>query len=158
MAFQYTHPLALRIVQGILAIICLGLTAYVANSWSYYWYIGTPSSIAFMLFTSVWTLLALVYLIVAPMKFPTAAHKFAVLAVEALTMLFWFAAFIAVAVLVSGICYGHVCDSGKAAAAFGAFAWLTFAATTTLAAMHVFRTQNSRDKTMDPQMQVHQGV
>jgi hypothetical protein len=52
-----------------------------------------------MLFTAIWTLLAVAYLVFAPTRFPRAAHKFAILGVEALTMLFWFAAWVAVAAL-----------------------------------------------------------
>lgn len=79
-----------------------------------------------MLFTSVWTILTLVYLIIAPWKMPNhpAAHKFVILAAEALAMLFWFAGFIALAVfLTDRLCFGRVCDAAKAATAFGAFEW-----------------------------------
>jgi len=60
----------------------------------------------------------------APMRFPRFAHRFAILAVEALTMLFWFAGFIALAVFLAGrVCYGSVCGSAKAATVFAAFEW-----------------------------------
>ena len=53
-----------------------------------------------------------------------AHHKFAILAVEAVTMIFWFAGFVALAVFLSGrMCYGRVCNTAKAAAVFGAFEW-----------------------------------
>lgn len=53
-----------------------------------------------------------------------AAHPYAVVGVDALTMLFWFAGFIAVAVFVSNRqCLGGVCKTAKAAAVFGAFEW-----------------------------------
>lgn len=81
-----------------------------------------------MLFTSIWTLLAVAYLTLAPTRFPRAAHKFAIAAVEFLTMLFWFAAFIAVAVLWRDIYWGWsghgtVHNCGIAAIVFGAFLW-----------------------------------
>jgi hypothetical protein len=81
-----------------------------------------------MLFTSIWTLLAVAYLTLAPTRFPRAAHKFAIAAVEFLTMLFWFAAFIAVAVLWRDIYWGWaghgtVHNVGIAAIVFGAFLW-----------------------------------
>ena len=81
-----------------------------------------------MLFTSVWTLLAVAYLTLAPTRFPRAAHKFAIAGVEFLTMLFWFASFIAVAVLWRDIYWGWaghgtVHDVGIAAIVFGAFLW-----------------------------------
>jgi hypothetical protein len=137
--------LALRIAQAILCIITLGLTAYgafhershtgysadrkcdiVADWWSNYWHAISPSQINFMIFASVWTVLALVYLIIVPWRFSdtVAHHKFAILGVESLTMLFWFASFIALAVFLSDrVCFGHVCSAAKAACVFGAFEW-----------------------------------
>ncbi|KAI7107837.1 hypothetical protein KC352_g36675, partial [Hortaea werneckii] len=53
--------LALRISQAILAIIMLGLSAYVANWWSGYWHAMSPSQINFLVFSAVWTILALLY-------------------------------------------------------------------------------------------------
>ncbi|KAI9871293.1 MAG: hypothetical protein M1830_008989 [Pleopsidium flavum] len=107
MAFNYTLPL--RAIQALFALIVLGLTAYVAH-----WYrddtvYASPSQVNFLIFTSLWTLLALAYLTLTPWLAPRASHKFAILAVEALTMLFWFAGFIALAVFVSRllVCGGH---------------------------------------------------
>jgi hypothetical protein len=116
MAFNYTLPL--RAAQGVLAIIILGLTAYDVSIWS-------PSETNFLLFCSIWTILALVYLIVAPAQFPTAAHKFGILAAEVVTMIFWFAGFIAEAALLGDTeCHrGSVCRSMQAATVFGAFEW-----------------------------------
>lgn len=71
------------------------------------WASWSPHSLNFMLFTSVWSLLAVAYLTLAPTRFPRAAHKSAIAAVEFLTMVFWFAAFIAVAVLWRDIYWGH---------------------------------------------------
>ena len=79
-----------------------------------------------MIFSSVFTILALLYLIIVPWRFSEtkAHHKFAILAAEAITMIFWFAGFIALAVFVSNrVCFGHVCSAAKAAAVFGAFEW-----------------------------------
>jgi len=100
------------------------LTYPVANWWSGYWHHGAPSEVGFLVFTSVWTLLALLYLGLAPMFFAAAAHKFGILAAEALTMLFWFAGFIAMAVwLTDRLCYGSICNAAKAATVFAAFEW-----------------------------------
>jgi hypothetical protein len=71
-------------------------------------------------------MLALAYLIIVPWRFSEtkAHHKFAILAVEAITMIFWFAGFIALAVFLSDrLCRGRVCSAAKAASAFGAFEW-----------------------------------
>jgi hypothetical protein len=71
-------------------------------------------------------LITLTYLIVVPMRFSEtkANHAGAIAGVEGLTMVFWFAGFLALAVwLGNRVCFGHVCSAAKAAAAFGAFAW-----------------------------------
>jgi hypothetical protein len=116
MAFNYTLPL--RAVQAVLTIIILGLTAYDVSIWS-------PSETNFLLFCSIWTILALAYLIIAPGRYPTAAHKFGILAAEVLTMIFWFAGFIAEAVLLTdtGCHRGSVCRTMQAATVFAAFEW-----------------------------------
>jgi hypothetical protein len=130
--------LGLRGVQVLFSIIVLGLTAYrmfletirvsLANKLlvvdSYVW---TPASVSFMLFTAIWTLLAVAYLVLAPTRFPRAAHKFAIAGVEALTMLFWFAAFVAVAARWGDAWWagrrGTFYGSGVAAIVFAAFTW-----------------------------------
>ncbi|EMF15261.1 uncharacterized protein SEPMUDRAFT_37829 [Sphaerulina musiva SO2202] len=127
----YDNPavvLALRLIQATFAIIVLGTSAFVAHWWnSYYNGIAhSPSSINFLIFCAVWSLLALVYLILVPMLFANTVlhHKFAILGLEAVTMLFWFAGFIALAVFLPGRgCTGTVCGSARAACVFGAFSW-----------------------------------
>ncbi|KAJ4368423.1 hypothetical protein N0V83_006780 [Neocucurbitaria cava] len=88
--------LGLRGVQVVFSIIVLGLTAYLVNAFTTPWASWSPHSLNFMLFTSVWTLLAVAYLVLSPTRFPRAAHN--------------------------------------------AFLWLTFLATTVLAALHIRRT------------------
>jgi hypothetical protein len=71
-------------------------------------------------------LITLTHLIVVPMRFSEtkANHAAVITGVEGLTMVFWFAGFLALAVwLGNRVCFGHVCSAAKAAAAFGAFAW-----------------------------------
>jgi len=80
----------------------------------------------FLLFCSVWTLLAVAYLVLAPSRFPAAAHKYAILGVEAVTMIFWFAGWVAVAALWGDVqcgSQGGICGAGTAAIVFGAFVW-----------------------------------
>lgn len=129
--------LGLRGVQVLFSIIVLGLSAYLVD---HYWW--SPHSVNFMLFTSIWTFFAVAYLTLAPTRFPRAAHKFAIAGVEFLTMLFWFAAFVAVAARwgsaawgVAG--HGTFYSCGVAAIVFSAFLWLTFVVTTALAALHI---------------------
>ncbi|KAJ4318404.1 hypothetical protein N0V94_004450 [Neodidymelliopsis sp. IMI 364377] len=144
--------LGLRGVQVLFAIIVLGLTAYIVDQYTNPWASWSPHSLNFMLFTSVWTLLAVAYLTVAPTRFPRAAHKFAIAAVEFLTMLFNFAAFVAVAVLWRDIYWGHghgtFHNCGVAAIVFSAFLWLTFLVTTVISALHI--RNSSRGNTAPP--------
>lgn len=93
-----------------------------------------------MVFTAVWTLLILIYLALAPRFFSAVAHPMAMLGLDALTMLFWFAGFIALAVFhhqAEGVYLGNdygdtykvcgllggICGEIEAAAVFGAFEW-----------------------------------
>ncbi|GAB7354403.1 hypothetical protein MBLNU459_g4898t1 [Dothideomycetes sp. NU459] len=159
MAFGTKLYIPLRVAQAIFTIIVLGLCGDVANWWGSFWHAYSPSEINFLLFTSVWTILALLYLILAPWLFPQAAHKFGILAAEALTMLFWFAGFIALAAFLSvRACWGSVCTAAKVATVFAAFQWLLFAISTLLATLHVLRTRGTHNNKADPAMDVHQGT
>ncbi|KAK5108184.1 hypothetical protein LTR62_008715 [Meristemomyces frigidus] len=155
--------LALRATQSILAIIILALTGYVAHWWTQYWRALAPSQINFLVFSSVWTILALLYLIVVPWRFSetVAHHKFAILGMEMLTTLFWFAGFVALAVFLSDrVCFGHVCAAAKAACVFAAFEWALFAGTTAMAVLHVLRTRGrtSTSAKADPNLNLQEGV
>ena len=77
------------------------------------------------------------FLLLAPKFFPKAAHNLVILALEFITMLFWFAGFIALAVDVGDFACDVLEDisgvefddcqtadaSAKAATAFAAFTW-----------------------------------
>jgi len=151
----------LRIAQGVLTIIILGLMAYDVNSWNdvgfYNW---SPSEANFLLFCSIWTILVLAYLIIAPLRFQFAAHKFGILAAEAVTAIFWFSGFIAFSVLLGHAHCGNwwgPCRAGEAAAVFAAFEWILFTITTVMAALHAFRS-GSRQTKHDPAIEVHPQV
>jgi hypothetical protein len=88
----------------------------------------SPSQVNFLVFCAIWSILAVVFLTVSP-RFDTQArhigHKFTILAVDAVTAIFWFAGFIALAVLINVPDCGsdHACASAQASVAFGAFLW-----------------------------------
>lgn len=88
-------------------------------------YLDSPSRVNFLIFVSVWTLLALIYLALTPRFFPSLAHKFAILALDAVTMIFWFAGWVALAVFKDNLqlCWGGICHVMTAAIVFGAFEW-----------------------------------
>ncbi|KAF2682246.1 hypothetical protein K458DRAFT_391271 [Lentithecium fluviatile CBS 122367] len=156
MAFLEVAVLPLRAIQALFSIIVLGLTAYIVDTATNPWGSWSPHSVNFMLFTSIWTLLAVAYLVLTPTRFPQFAHKFAIAGVEALTMLFWFAAWVAVAALWGDwwepARHGSIWGSGVAAIVFGCFIWIAFVITTVIAALHIRRTSRN-DNAPPPQMQ-----
>lgn len=99
------------------------IVAHWYDRWSVY--DDSISEVNFLIFVSIWTAILSIYLLVAQFKFPSLAPAIVVLALDALTMLFWFAGFIALAVFHSnlGECRGRVCDDLVAAVVFGAFEW-----------------------------------
>ncbi len=155
MAILELLSLAIRGLQFLFAIIVLGLTGHgtspipvsippktqltppqVAS------YANTPSQDSFLVFVAIWTCLVVLYLGLAPKFLPSLAIPFAMLALDALTMLFWFAGFIALAVFdrdlhynyygyFGGVLYkgegcdviGNLCGVITAAVVFGAFEW-----------------------------------
>lgn len=130
----------LRIIQAVLAIIILGLTAYfvsevdkASGGWGV-----SPGEVNFNLFNGIWTAFLVVpYLALAPIYFEVAAHPIVMAAVEALTCLFWFAGFIALAALIgrfpaSWCSSVRGCAEMQATTVFGAFEFVLFAATIAL--------------------------
>lgn len=92
-----------------------------------------------MIFTALWTILAVVYLMVSARFLPSASHPIVRVSIDGLTMLFWFAGFIALAVYASAVgtfddlydgdlgytdgAWNHYHGVLSAASAFGAFEW-----------------------------------
>ncbi|KKK25756.1 hypothetical protein P175DRAFT_0479484 [Aspergillus ochraceoroseus IBT 24754] len=135
-SFPIMYPL--RAVQAVFALIVLALTGHVINQAR-----GGADTINFMLFNGIWTLFIVVpYFIVAPMFLPVVAHRYAVAAVDGVTMIFWFAGFIALATdLPAASTCGHygLCQELQAAVAFGALDWALFVGTLVLSIMAALR-------------------
>ncbi|KAK0724703.1 membrane-associating domain-containing protein [Lasiosphaeris hirsuta] len=91
-------------------------------------YYGPPSVKAFMMFNAVFTLLVLAYLALTPRYFPRFFYQIAALALEAITMIFWFAGSIALAAgwAVPRCGANTYCGSINAAVAFGFIIWALF--------------------------------
>ena len=113
--------------------VCIVANQYNGTSYyngGYYYSHGnaSPSQVNFLIFCAVWSILAVAFLILSP-RYDTQArhvgHKFAILAVDAVTAIFWFAGFIALAVFIGVPNCGnnHVCGALQASVAFGAFLW-----------------------------------
>ncbi|KAJ8100501.1 membrane-associating domain-containing protein [Lipomyces tetrasporus] len=161
MAFKLCRLAALtylRIAQVLLAILCLGLAAYTVS-------VDYDNDAGYLVFVSVWTFLAVGYLVFAPLYWSAAVlHKFVPFGVEILTNVFWFTGFIVMAAIYGpGSCdyydgydeyyhgyyyttyyrhysdYKTACGTSKAAIAFAAINWLLFVITTTLMAIALFR-------------------
>jgi hypothetical protein len=133
--------LPVRIAQAVLGIIILGLIANTVHAFDHngdYGFDDSWHSANFLLFCSVWTLFIVVpYLVAAPMFAPQFAPIHVILAVDAVTMIFWFSGFIAVAAQIHSpsVCsHYNFCATAQGASALGAFEWLLF---TGAAAMEV---------------------
>ena len=96
------------------------------DAWGYTYSGWTPSQLGFIIFVSVWTVLVVAFQLLVPRFSQKLGHKFVVLGLDALTMLLWFAGFIALAVFT-----GAATGSGlpnwyrtlQACVAFAAFTW-----------------------------------
>jgi len=89
---------------------------------------SSPSEVNFLIWNFVWTVLALLYLGLAPTYFPNLHHKWAVLAVEGLSVIFWFCGWVAMAAWLGNadVCFGTVCGCARAAVVFAVFEWIAW--------------------------------
>lgn len=164
----WLYKLSLRKIQTGLAVISIGLNSYALGSHGYedsdefYWnhreivaFSGAPE---FVIFASCWTLLFILYLSL------TSATAYArtersigrfynrklAFAVDFLSAVFWFAGFIALALLYPmGPCEEtgpRVCGPAITSILVGVCTWITFVVTTFLAGRHLLRTRNERSE------------
>ncbi|KAK4644671.1 hypothetical protein QC761_306940 [Podospora bellae-mahoneyi] len=131
MSLFKTVILPLRAIQGVFALLVLALSSYVAHWYNTTTVISSPSSINFLFFASLYSLLsilALEFLIPRFVAPKTAASNYIALGVELSNVLFWFAGFVGLAVFLSKLlfCRGSVCQSAQADVAFAAAAWLVW--------------------------------
>jgi len=146
----------IHIVAAVLSIVELGLTAYsvsvyqsAANGgWTY----GSrsPDQVNFMLFNSIWSLLVLAYVGLTPLYATHLFHKLASLALEAVTVIFWFAGSIALAVAVGGpwnCGNNHLCGALEAAVAFGFVLWALFTVLLVIDAIEAMRSRRNHTTT-----------
>lgn len=137
----YSFATIVHLVAVVLTVIELALSAYCISE-----YVGgprffngdgdgafggghSPGPVNFILFDSIWTLLVLVYVGLAPLYYTHLFHRLASLALESLTMIFWFAGAIALAVFVGGpfdCGTSSLCGALEAAIAFAFVLWALF--------------------------------
>ncbi|KAI0018595.1 membrane-associating domain-containing protein [Xylariomycetidae sp. FL0641] len=143
MAASKFVPIA-HIVAAVFAIIELGLTAYIASYYTNFWWGTSPSNVNFLIFTSIWSLLVLLYVGVVPLYMTSLFHKLAALGLLVVTTIFWFAGAIALAVAVGGPYNCGLdthCGSTEAAIAFAFFLWAIFTFLTVLDAIAAMRSR-----------------
>ncbi|KAK0705003.1 marvel domain-containing protein, partial [Lasiosphaeris hirsuta] len=142
MGFNMAFPrLALRIVQGVLSVIVVVLSAYVAH-----WYntdVPTPSppQINFLIFAGLYSMLSVVFLEAVPKFFARVSNPYTFLAVEALNVIVWFSGAVALAVFMGKLafCRGSVCGAAQADAVFSFALFLSWNATALFLARDVFK-------------------
>ncbi|EHA28612.1 hypothetical protein CBS63078_8702 [Aspergillus niger] len=152
--FPWIYPV--RVIQAIFGIIVLALTAYYIS-----WFAYSSDSPNFMLFVACWTaFIATPYLALAPVFFPQLAHRIVIPAVEVITMIFWFAGFIALAVFLppAEACHWSRCSALQAATVFGALEWVLFLVTSVFAVLGISRTRSSSSTKPTPNDHTHVGV
>lgn len=120
-----------------------GHTTYTHTPYGdFYGYYGVPASWGFLMFCAAWTVLIVIFHLIAGLSFADRALiGYIHVAVEAVAVLSWLAGFIAVAVEIStNTCSAgtNSCGSLKAATVFGAFEWLLFMVTAALTVMLIF--------------------
>ncbi|KAK0674478.1 hypothetical protein QBC41DRAFT_965 [Cercophora samala] len=136
--------LPLRAIQGLFALLVLALSSYVAHWYNTTTVISSPSSINFLFFVSLYSLLSILSLELLIPRFVaprTAASNYIALGVELSNVVFWFAGFVGLAVFLSKLlfCRGSVCQSAQADVAFAAAGWLIWTGTGVLGVREVVR-------------------
>ncbi|KAI1632616.1 membrane-associating domain-containing protein [Biscogniauxia mediterranea] len=144
--------LGLRAAQLVFAFIVMGLSAYVAHWYNADTLTSPPSQISWLLFVSIFTIISVGYLELAPRFMPRATHPYAALALEFSNLLFYFAGFIALSVFISKLlfCRGSVCGAAQADVAFGAFEFLLWAGSAALMGKDVLKQGFRRPATQAP--------
>ncbi|KAI9738560.1 MAG: hypothetical protein M1834_008064 [Cirrosporium novae-zelandiae] len=132
---------SLRVVELLFALLCLGTGAYVADWYNTDTASPSPNQINAMVFISAWTPLALVYLYIIPRYYPRFANRWALLALEAITMFMWLAGWIALSIFLADLmfCRGKVCHAAQATTVLGSFQWATLVITLVLKSIETLR-------------------
>ncbi|KAM0269051.1 hypothetical protein ACHAQH_009840 [Verticillium albo-atrum] len=133
--------LPLRIVQGVLALVVLVLSAFVANWYNVSTLTASPPQINFLIAAPLISIFSIVYLEVVPRFAPRASHPWAAMACEFINTLFYFAGFIALSVFLGRLrfCRGSVCGAARADAIFAAAQFVAWSASAALTGKVVFK-------------------
>ncbi|KAI0409403.1 hypothetical protein F4802DRAFT_247417 [Xylaria palmicola] len=125
---------AVRIIQLVLGVICLGLSAYIVS-------VVPFTATVLMLFTAIVCLISSIYLLVAHFGSPAAYNYWAVLGLDIFHVIFWLISFAYVAALAAALldyssdyggfyydayAFGVVGAIAAAAAALGGVQWVVY--------------------------------
>ncbi|EXF80165.1 hypothetical protein CaCOL14_000502 [Colletotrichum acutatum] len=152
--------LPLRIVQGVLALVILGLSAFIANWYNMDTMTSSPSQVNFLVFVPLWSFISIAYLELVPKFAPRASHPWGAVAFELLNVLFYFAGFIALAVFLSKLlfCRGTVCAAARADTVLAAFEFALWAGTSLLMVKDVFKTGFRKPSAAGPPPQMKESA
>ncbi|KAI9674328.1 MAG: hypothetical protein M1829_003729 [Trizodia sp. TS-e1964] len=120
--------LAVRVAQAVFAITVLAMSTYVAHWYAVDTDTTSAGQINILIFNSLWTLLALSYITLTPRLQPSWHSPTALLAIEVLSVVFWFAGGISLAIFLTQLvlCVGSVCAAARTACVIAVFQWLLF--------------------------------
>jgi hypothetical protein len=125
----------------------------------------SPVEVNFLIFSPIWSIVALFALIIVPWKMPHIAQatgpRIGLLVLELLTTLYWFGGFVAMAVFLNDrICFGTVCSVAKAGTAISALNWVAWMATLVLAVVRLFFNKRAPIAAVkgESKVEMHQGV
>ncbi|KAE8444475.1 hypothetical protein EG329_000459 [Mollisiaceae sp. DMI_Dod_QoI] len=144
-----TIKIALRGGQISNSLLVLGLSSYVAyeNNQSL---IPSSSQINFLIFSSSFSIVALLFLTLAPHFSPKSTHLFTALVIQVSISGLYMAGFIALSVFLSRLlfCQGSVCAAARADAVFAAFSYAVWAASATISGIEMSRSEK-QDEVVD---------
>ncbi|GAB1313011.1 hypothetical protein MFIFM68171_03221 [Madurella fahalii] len=133
--------LPIRIIQGLLALAVVGLSASVVHWYNATMVVASPSQLNFLIFGGIWSILSLVSIEAVPRFYPRASNPYIALGVEITNVLFWFSGFVALAVFLSKLlfCRGAVCHAAQVDAVFAALSFAIWTSSTVLLGRDLFK-------------------
>ncbi|KFY89925.1 hypothetical protein V498_06252 [Pseudogymnoascus sp. VKM F-4517 (FW-2822)] len=139
-------------VRGAQAVFALIIMALMVDTTEHPW--DAPTEVMYDIFVlafSVWTLIALIYIGIAPFAFPKAANKYAILVFDSITVILWFFNVASLGDFTSKYCSRSTqqekkCHEFIATVILGSFNLALFAGTTIAGAFHCWRTRGGNSE------------
>ncbi|KAG0647871.1 hypothetical protein D0Z07_5939 [Hyphodiscus hymeniophilus] len=139
MAFGLLLPL--RLAQGFISVVILGLSGYVAHWYNADTLTASPAQINFLIFVPIFSFISLAYLEVTPRFLQKVSHPYAHLTLSILNSLFYFAGFVALSTFLGKLlfCRGSVCSAARADTAFAALSWAIWTGSSAMLGLELFK-------------------